>query len=363
MQPYPEPLLFNSQKIKRMQISKNPFKTKTDTIQKITSKTTTTDRAKALFRHKCHAERHNKTNIAVNILSYLCNTLSGITTGIAITLITYKSLSVIGHYFALSLSVLIALAVIPIIEIIKRYSLKESIIDAIQYKVFNSFNWILVILFCSISVFASYYGAKQIPELTTHPPQLTNIDSIRLDFDNKISAATILYTYKPTNTITKKGSVIISDMQKEKRQLISDIQQQNKVATESHRAEIKTDARLFIAIALFVELLFILCFWASIRFYWNCFLESVETEPTSTNFEKITESKTGQRPPTQSNAIGFIYGQNSNTTKIVNNSNLRTCENCNKEYIYKHWKQKYCTTECRMLFWEKKRKDKTLNHY
>ena len=99
------------------------------------------------------------------------------------------------------------------------------------------------------------------------------------------------------------------------------------------------------------------------NFYWRCYLETIEDdtepEPTQTNFEKITQDNSGQRPPTPTNRIGFVYGQNAEPTKIVNNSNLRTCKQCGKDYIYKHWKQKYCTTECRMAYWEDRRKEKS----
>jgi len=41
-------------------------------------------------------------------------------------------------------------------------------------------------------------------------------------------------------------------------------------------------------------------------------------------------------------------------TKIVSQSNLRTCQNCGNTYQYKHHKQKYCKDECRIEFWENK---------
>ena len=42
------------------------------------------------------------------------------------------------------------------------------------------------------------------------------------------------------------------------------------------------------------------------------------------------------------------------TVVVVNNQNLKTCLNCNTDFVYNHKKQKYCSDECRKQFWEAK---------
>jgi hypothetical protein len=348
-----------------MQIYKNPFKVKADALQATTNKSTSTDRAKALFRHRSHSERHRATNISSIFLSYICNVLSGLTTAIAIGLVLYKTLLGIGHLFALTTAFLSALVVIPIIETIKRHSLKESLTDAIQYKSINFGMWATTILFCSISVLASYFGAKNIPTLTSSEPTLVNIDSIRYDYNQRIKAATTLHTYKPTNTLTKKGAAIIADMETEKRTVIEDAKNINKMSLDSHTEAQTMDSRMFMGIALGIELLFLVSVLFSMNFYWRCYLETIEDgtepEPTRINFEKIVQDTSGQRPPTPTSKIGFIIGENTGSTKIVHNSKSRNCVHCGKEYTYKHWKQKFCSTDCRMDYWKIKRKEKSQN--
>ena len=70
---------------------------------------------------------------------------------------------------------------------------------------------------------------------------------------------------------------------------------------------------------------------------------------------------------------GFIFGTNTDAqpkdnppnevknvkdslpTKIVDdNRSNRICKHCNKDFIYKHHKQIYCSDECRAEAWEKK---------
>jgi hypothetical protein len=61
---------------------------------------------------------------------------------------------------------------------------------------------------------------------------------------------------------------------------------------------------------------------------------------------------------TDSNAMN-LSAYDNRITKIVGvekvdvKSDNRTCKNCNKLYIYKHHKQVYCETACRIKYWEK----------
>jgi ribosomal protein S27AE len=89
-----------------------------------------------------------------------------------------------------------------------------------------------------------------------------------------------------------------------------------------------------------------------------------EPAPVLQTFAQTTESANGNR------AIGFRFSwqnanENRNNENRINenrinenrndsNSNLRTCPNCGKQYIYKHHKQIYCCEECRIESWEKR---------
>jgi hypothetical protein len=89
-----------------------------------------------------------------------------------------------------------------------------------------------------------------------------------------------------------------------------------------------------------------------------------EPAPVLQTFAQTTESSNGNR------AIGFRFSwqnanDNRNNENRINenrinenrndsNSNLRTCPNCGKQYIYKHHKQIYCSEACRIESWEKR---------
>lgn len=337
-----------------------------------------TEKAQQIFKHRSNAERHKGTNLASIALSYVCNVFSGLTTMIASTFIIYQSLSSIDHYFALIVALIFSLVLVCIIETIKRHSLKEFIIDAIQYKKANFGLAFIVLLFCGVSILSSYKGAKLLPELTKVEPNLINVDSLQTAHQKQIADATILHTYKPTKTLTKRGSVIISDMQQEKRQAIAEAKATNKERSEANKSNIELDSTLFAGIALSVELLFIISFLFSMHYYFKCYLENIavsqEQKQTSTNIS-TTENEFSTNNVQDENIV-----QRGNATeaaeapkaeakkqigfKVYDNEKrqlgTRICKHCGKGYTHKHNRQKFCTTACRMEYHKAKRAAKSV---
>ncbi len=351
-----------------MRIYKNPFKEGADKLCKESSTQHTTEQAVQLFRHRSHAERHRATNQAAILLSYVCNLLSGLTTGIAGTFLIYKLLLPISHYFALIASIIIALVVVGIIETIKRHSLKECLIDAIQYKNFNFGLWAVVLLFCSISIAASYKGAEMLPELTATTPKLIDTDSINQSYASQITKLedkqTELFKIKYRGTTTRTAQQSIKEIEEQIKVLrsqssndIAEAKTENQNRLAIAQDEIDLDSRLFVVVALSIELLFIVCYLFSMFFYWRCFAESLPDGSSEQPEKKVSHieniSIEGRIPPhvAPRARIGF----ETNETKIVKDSKLRTCKECGKEYIYNHIKQKFCSDSCRMKFHNKKR--------
>ncbi len=361
-----------------MQIYKNSFDSASREMQQENNVQQITEKAQQLFKHRSNAERHKGTNLASIALSYVCNVFSGLTTMIASTFIIYQSLKSINYYFALVVALIFSLVLVCIIEAIKRHSLRECIIDAIQYKKLNFGLAFIVLLFCSISIASSWKGAQLLPELTKVEPELINVDSLQAKYEKQIAEATILHTYKPTKTLTKRGSVIISDMQEEKRQAIAEAKATNKERLAANKSNIELDSTLFAGIALAVELLFVVSFLFSMHYYFKCYLENIaisqEQKQTSTN-SSTTENEFSTNNVQDENTV-----QRGNATeaaeapkaalktqigfKLYDNKKsqlgTRICLQCGKGYTHKHNRQKFCTTACRMEYHKAKRAAKSV---
>lgn len=359
-----------------MRIYENSFDTASKRVQQDSNVQQIAEKAQQIFKHRSNAERHKGTNLASIVLGYTCNLFSGLTTMVASTFIIYQSLKSVNHYFALIVALIFSLVLVCIIEAIKRHSLKECIIDAIQYKKINFGLAFIVLLFCGVSVLSSYKGAQLLPQLTTAELELINIDSLQAKHEKQIADATILHTYKPTKTLTKRGSAIISDMQEEKRQAIAEAKATNKERSEANKDSIELDSTLFAGIALGVELLFIVSFLFSMHYYFKCYLETIaidqeKHQTKKPDFKEVTKIVQGenttqtdkQNTPSEApraeakRQIGFkLYESRKN----VISEGTRACLHCNKAYVHKHNKQKFCSTSCRMEHHKKKRATKAV---
>jgi hypothetical protein len=361
-----------------MQIYKNPFEERASHSEKTATVAKIETQAGELFRHRRHAERYAAANVAALVTSYLCNGLSLVTSGIVLGIVLYQTILPMSSTAAAVVAPLLSLPPVLLIEALKRHTLKEVLINAIQYKKI-AIGLSLVCLFVgSMSVFASWYGAKILPQTIAEPPQLVDVDSLRNVFEVKIMEATTLHTYKPTNTMTKQGSAIISELEAEKRQTLSEAKEKNEKASATKGEAIKADSFLLSSIALSIELLFLVCMVFSINFYWRCFLET-QGEPTTVDADAVASDASdvdnnenrkftahepksikqgGHQAPTN-RPIGFYYQQGTPQTSTTNVDNenrnyTRICANCGTKYIHKHHKQKYCTDACRVEFWQKK---------
>ena len=92
-------------------------------------------------------------------------------------------------------------------------------------------------------------------------------------------------------------------------------------------------------------------------------LESVPAVFNNTNTNSFRQIGFKTNKDINNSNINNINNSTENTKKINDNDyritkvvskNLRICKNCNTEYIYRHHKQKYCSENCRINFWEKK---------
>jgi hypothetical protein len=68
---------------------------------------------------------------------------------------------------------------------------------------------------------------------------------------------------------------------------------------------------------------------------------------SGSNTNDLSDSKSMNYSNYENRITKVVAVQKSDT-----NSNKRMCKNCNESYVYKHHKQMYCTTECRIKNWE-----------
>jgi hypothetical protein len=68
---------------------------------------------------------------------------------------------------------------------------------------------------------------------------------------------------------------------------------------------------------------------------------------SGSNTNDLSDSKSMNYSNYENRITKLVAVQKSDT-----NSNKRMCKNCNESYVYKHHKQMYCTTECRIKNWE-----------
>jgi hypothetical protein len=119
-----------------------------------------------------------------------------------------------------------------------------------------------------------------------------------------------------------------------------------------------------------LEAVFLICTLFVYYFKKRVAIESLAAAPTRPEPAPVLQTFAATENNANGNrAIGFKFGWQTNDNRINDNrnnenrinenrndsnSNLRTCPNCGKEYIYKHHKQIYCSEACRIESWEKR---------
>ncbi len=236
--------------------------------------------------------------------------------------------------------------------------------------------FIIAFLVSSLSIYASITGGGNLGIDTTKP------QTVSKQFDTEIAALKTDIT-GITNRNSWKGQVYLPTKEKNlvyaKETEIAALKAKKEAALQAVAAENTTNATQFkIGFAAF-ELLFFVCtvfVWYYKRRSSIEFLAASPATITRATVQLAPNNEQGttpnippntDTPPAPSKRIGFVFGtakpkketlpNNENRTTIIVNENsngFRVCKHCQKEYIYKHNKQQYCSETCRVAAWEQR---------
>lgn len=315
------------------------------------------NKLQSMFAPKSYADTNKGIYWGALSLSYVCNLISIISALTFISLFIYQSTMQLGTTPAILIAISVGALCVCLVEIIKRGAIHTTIKQFLMYRTFRLELAIVVLLTVFFSVLTSFYGAKQLPQLTNNAPMLVDVDSIQSLYTKKIEDATILHTYKPTKTLTKTGASLIAQLESERAGAISEAKQANVQALESSQQTVQDLEYTFCAIVGANELLLILCVLFVIYYQFRSYLElrahetPKEIEHTK---EEVKSSQTakfepsgGREHPHQVSARSIGFRALAENEKI--------CKNCGSTFTHNHKKQKYCNTECRMQYHNRKR--------
>ena len=137
-------------------------------------------RIKNKFKDKPFYDRTARVALWLLLLSFSCNVFSAYSEHFYLR--DFIGDSITSNLLASIFTVLL----IVVIELIKRSTIPQLWRYWLQYGRLDYIHLIIVLVFCSISIFSSFEGAKLIPKKITPQPNLINLDSIKSEFNTQI---------------------------------------------------------------------------------------------------------------------------------------------------------------------------------
>lgn len=365
----------------------NHFDTQRNEFQQETTNKALDKKLEQLFTPKTYFERWRHFNTSAMVLSYVCNFLSSVTAFTILSFLFYSSFNGVFPVAAvIPLSVLLSLLVVAIMEAMKRFSTANFLRGIFQEKKTNSLLLGLVLFCCGCSVITSFYGAKNIPNLTRKQPvevqpNITNKDSIKAFYSGLLATKQkTINNYLPSikmsgtarKTVAKLESEITSlhlkmetalnQASKKDSQNVVATKTINRQAVENFKAAQTSEGYNLTLIALSFELVFLLCLIFNWLFYWNCYIERASTGGNQQAIDKQEKQPQQKQQPQQRPTIvqGFLQGlqpQKKDITSAVNTEAVkytRHCGYCSAPFMHKVHNQKFCKEKCRISAWEKK---------
>ena len=323
------------------------------------------------FQDKPYYERTAKLAAFLAVLAVVCNVLSGLTESVFL----HQKFSLFVPFLAVS--IVLVLAVVLIIEGVKRYTLPQIFRYWFQYKEIDFINLSIYGLAVVCSVWLSFNGSKYLPSMVTEA-EVVNVEGVAARYDAMIKEAEgkaeqyfqqnnwrgkLDNSSRPTyNQLTES----VTKLKTEKQEAIKTEKQENKAILEAWKAQNEKDGLQlgFITIASEIVLFLIIGFliyrkWRHVAQFAN--IENVEAEQTTIRTVKTTTEPSATVPSSSSiNLNNENRKQVVKTLNVDNNENRKTegnkrlCKHCNKEYIYRHHKQKYCADTCRVAAYNKR---------
>ncbi|MGH1336821.1 MAG: hypothetical protein ACRBFS_11915 [Aureispira sp.] len=345
------------------------------------------------FKHTTFSKRFWIVNLSLMFLALAVQIASLITAGF-----------MLYHYFGnvpMLLRIPLLMVVILVIEIIKRIALDDVLKSAFQYREFESFSFVVSMVFVGISIGISYGGASFVADMmvskpTAIEPNLKSDLAIKNNYQEQILGvqqerdtirATRLYRGKISSKDQRSidaHNETIKNLQGQQREELQILAQENEVlTTEASAATAVLIAQattkcqvlrqqLEYAVVAF-EILLLLCLSFSWWYYDNCRQErlglaetaAVEEEETAVIVPVVTPAVTaavkggGAAPVLSQKKIGFVDYEKPKTTKENDSSTTekeleytRKCPVCETGFIHNSWNHTYCTETCKITAWE-----------
>jgi len=311
------------------------------------------------FKEQTYKDTNKRIVQYVQCIKYVCSGVSVITAFAFFAMFIYLSTcNILGVYVSYILSALIAFVGVFLLENAKTNSINTLSKLFLQYRTIKKELAIIAFLCFSTSILTSYKGAQALPTITATQPQLHNIDSIQAHYTKRIEQAITLGTYKPTNTLTKKGAAIVETLENNRATDVQAARMQNEQATAAASTEIKSLEVVFCAVSLCIELFILLCTFYVVFYRFNCFLEAIangedEDEDGNSIISEKTPFLATKQPTAHNPTTATETGQRIGFYDIKQ----KQCNNCGERFVSNHKKQLYCTDTCRFSFHAKKRKE------
>lgn len=236
---------------------------------------------------------------------------------------------------------------------------------------FNIFLFAIAVSLSAISVYASVLGGGSFgidtqKVATTETKHDAEISSLRAE----ITDIKKRNTWKNQTYITGKEKALLHAKEQELTQAKQG-KQSELTKVETKNAEQETLYRYWFGgfeVVFILATLFVYYFKKRSAVECTVDILAVPTDNSISQVQSIGYSIPQGTSAPSSKKVGFTFGSNTNNengiTKMVNENSVssgnRICKHCNSAYTYKHHKQMYCSSDCKVNAWEQ-RTGKKLN--
>ena len=332
------------------------------------------------FEHKNFAHRFAWANRAFLGMGMIAQ-LASLTT--AFTMLSYLFLNI--HWV---IRIACSIALVVMIEVIKRESTDDVMKGLFQYKEVEKFSALLAIVAVGASIYISIEGAKILPSLlveeaTPQAPILKSSEGIVSDYDNRMAALEIQRdNFRNTRLykgrLARKDSKVVQEYnekieatQAQKDAALAALLLENQVIEqkaledfESRKSTMTLEreklSTQLVRAAIGFELLFLLSMGFSWWYYTECEKEKKEgniaqvaaacTPSSVQEEEKIQVPEDAHQAPSI-NKIGFINYEEVEQKQLqeiekVKKEYTRICPQCGTGFIHKSHNHTYCTRSC-----------------
>jgi len=309
------------------------------------------------FKHKPFYQRTTKVAVFLALFAAICSVLSGFTESI---FLHQKFSLIIGNFYIVLILVVL---VVLIIEGVKRYTLPQIFRYYFQYKEIDFINLSIYVLAVAASVWLSFNGSKYLPSMVTEA-EVVNVEGVAARYDAMITKAEseveqyfqqnnwrgkLDNSSRPTyNQLTEA----VAALKAEKLAAEAEAKTENKAIMAAYNDQNKKDGLQlgFITIASEIALFLIVCFLIYRK--WRFVTQYIAKEQTikpSTMASEVVLNLDNENRKQVVKTLKIDHNENRKTE-----GNKRLCKHCNKEYIYRHHKQKYCADKCRVAAYNKR---------